>query len=314
MSKNFRCIVYGGGGFIGSHLAEKLLNSNYEVTVFDKLNFSKKNISAFEDKIKILEGDFNNIVDIKNSLNNVDVVFHLVSSTLPASSNDNPVYDVETNLVSSLNLFKECVERKIRKVIFLSSGGTVYGIPENIPVKETDNSNPICSYGIIKKTIEEYLFMFEKIYGLDYFVFRLSNPYGERQNPRAAQGAIAVFINKAINKELITIWGDGNIVRDYIYIKDAVNVLVDAVALTSKNKIYNLSSGAGYSLNELIDIIKKISGKEINVEYKDKRNIDVPVNILDNTSVKKTFNWRPETSIEKGMNLVYNHLLNRNVR
>lgn len=314
MSKNFRCIVYGGGGFIGSHLAEKLLNSNYEVTVFDKLNFSKKNISAFEDKIKILEGDFNNIVDIKNSLNNVDVVFHLVSSTLPASSNDNPVYDVETNLVSSLNLFKECVERKIRKVIFLSSGGTVYGIPESIPVKETDNSNPICSYGIIKKTIEEYLFMFEKIYGLDYFVFRLSNPYGERQNPRAAQGAIAVFINKAINKELITIWGDGNIVRDYIYIKDAVNVLVDAVALTSKNKIYNLSSGAGYSLNELIDIIKKISGKEINVEYKDKRNIDVPVNILDNTSVKKTFNWRPETSIEKGMNLVYNHLLNRNVR
>ncbi|MEZ4824386.1 MAG: NAD-dependent epimerase/dehydratase family protein [Ignavibacteria bacterium] len=229
MQSKERCLVLGGGGFIGSHLTEELLNSGYDVTVFDKLNFSRKNISGFPDRIKISEGDFNNEIDIENAMDGADYVFHLVSSTLPASSNENPAYDVETNLISSLNLFQKCVERKIKKVIFLSSGGTVYGIPESVPVSESNNTNPICSYGIVKKAIEDYLFMFQKIYGLDYFVFRLSNPYGERQNPLAAQGAIPVFMNNAIEDRQINIWGDGEVVRDYIYIKDAVKVLADSL-------------------------------------------------------------------------------------
>ncbi|MDZ4712722.1 MAG: NAD-dependent epimerase/dehydratase family protein [bacterium] len=302
------CLVFGGGGFIGSHLCEELLARNFNVTIFDKINFSKKNISGFIDDVKIIEGDFNNEIDIKNSLDNIDYVFHLVSSTVPATSNENPVYDVETNLVSSLKLFQECVRRKIRKVIFLSSGGTVYGIPDELPVRETSSSNPICSYGIVKKTIEEYLFMFEKLYGLDYFVFRLSNPYGEKQNPFAAQGAIPVFINKVINNEPITIWGDGSVERDYIYIKDAVNVLASSVAVKADKKIFNLSSGTGTTLNELIEIIKNFSGKSVEVIYKDGRSIDVPVNVLDNTLTKKIFAWSPQTDLGEGMKRVYKYL------
>src|SRR6187401_2208197 len=123
MSRKGMCIVYGGGGFIGSHLCEELLKNNYDVTIFDKINFSKKNIDHFIDDVRIIEGDFNNEIDIRTSLTGCDYVFHLISSTLPANSNDNPIYDVETNLISSLRLFKECVERNIKKVVFLSSGG-----------------------------------------------------------------------------------------------------------------------------------------------------------------------------------------------
>lgn len=313
MLKKEKCIVFGGGGFIGSHLCEELLNKNYEVTIFDKINFSKRNISSFIKEIKIIEGDFNNLVDIKNSLNDIDFVYHLVSSTLPATSNDNPVYDAETNLISSLRLFCECIERKVKKVIFISSGGTVYGIPVKIPVKEDYHSNPICSYGIIKKTIEEYLYMFEKIYGLNYFIFRLSNPYGERQNPVAAQGVIPVFINKAIRNEKITVWGDGEVVRDYVYIKDVVKVLAGSLSKKTDKRIFNLSSGKGYSLNQIIELIMKISGKNVKVEYKTGRNIDVPVNILNNSRIKKYFNWKPGTSIDEGIKLTYNYLLSNYV-
>ncbi|MEP7145556.1 MAG: NAD-dependent epimerase/dehydratase family protein [bacterium] len=314
MAKKGKCIIYGGGGFIGSHLCEELLKNNYEVTVFDKISFSKKNISNFTDDVKIIEGDFNNEVDIRNSLNDSDYVFHLVSSTLPAASNENPIYDVETNLISSLMLFRECVDRKIKKIIFLSSGGTVYGIPKNIPIKENHFSNPICSYGIIKKAIEEYLFLFERIYGLDYLVFRLSNPYGERQNPYASQGVIPVFINKAIHEEKIIIWGDGSVIRDYIYIKDAVKVIAGSIKKETSSKVFNLSSGKGYSLNDIIELINLISDRKTRVEYTESRYSDVPVNILDNELVKKTFGYEPQTNIEDGIKKVFRYLQNMNDR
>jgi len=309
MLKKENCMVYGGGGFIGSHLSESLLNIGYKVTIFDKLNFSRKNILHIIHDVRVMEGDFNNEIDIKNSLIDVDYVFHLVSSTLPASSNENPVYDVETNLISSLRLFKECLDKKVKKIVFLSSGGTVYGVPEILPVKENFFANPICSYGIVKRTIEEYLFLFNKIYDLKYNVFRLSNPYGERQNPNAAQGAVAVFLNKVIHNEPIEIWGDGEVVRDYIYINDAVDVLVKSIKTDSKENVFNLSSGRGYSLNQIIEIIKKVSDREVKTSYKSARSIDVPISILDNNLVKKVFDWNPETTLEEGINRTYKFFL-----
>lgn len=300
-----RCLIFGGGGFIGSHLCENLFYEGYDVVLFDKINFSRKNISHLENKLTIIEGDFNNGIDIKTSLSKIDYVFHLVSSTLPATSNVNPEYDVETNLISSLKLLKECVNKNIKKIVFLSSGGTVYGIPEEVPIKESYFSNPICSYGIIKKAIEEYLNLYNRIYGLDYTVFRLSNPYGERQNPHLTQGAIAVFINKVIQNEPIEIWGNGEITRDYIYIKDVVNVLTKSLKIDTGHKIFNLSTGTGYSLNQIIEIIKKVSGKQVKLIFKDARSIDVPVNILDNELIKRSFNWKPEVSIEEGISKTY---------
>jgi UDP-glucose 4-epimerase len=303
-----KCLILGGGGFIGSHLADALLAKNFDVVIFDKLNFSRKNINHILDKVKIVEGDFNNEIDLKTALKDIDIAFHLVSSTLPANSNENPIYDVETNLVSSLRFLNEAFINGISKIIFISSGGTVYGIPERLPIKEYHPRKPICSYGIIKKTIEDYLYMFERLYGLDYYVFRLSNPYGERQNPFVAQGVIPVFLKKLIKGEKIEIWGDGSVERDYIYINDAVNALIKCLEVNPKERIFNLGSGKGYTLNDIIGIIEKVTGKKTNVEYKEKRNIDVPVNVLDNKLISEKLSWKTETDIETGILKTYEYL------
>lgn len=308
MKKSKNCIIYGGGGFIGSHICEELLNDGYEVTVFDKLYFDKRNISAFRNRVNVIEGDFYNEKDIKKSLKGQDIVFHLVSSTLPANSNLNPAYDVETNLIATIKMLDRCRDYKVSKVIFISSGGTVYGIPGKIPTPETFCGNPICSYGIVKKTIEDYLYMYHRLYGLDYNVFRLANPYGERQNPFVAQGVIPVFLMKILKNETINIWGDGSITRDYIYIKDAVDCLLKSLKVSTKKKLFNLGSGRGYSLNEILDIMKKVTEVKPKVKYQRGRDIDVPVNILNSNLAKKTFNWKPKTEIEKGIYKTFYYL------
>lgn len=308
MKKSKNCIIYGGGGFIGSHICEELLNQGYEVTVFDKLYFDKRNISAFRNRVNVIEGDFYNEKDIKKSLKGQDIVFHLVSSTLPANSNLNPAYDVETNLIATIKMLDRCRDYKVSKVIFISSGGTVYGIPGKIPTPETFCGNPICSYGIVKKTIEDYLYMYHRLYGLDYNVFRLANPYGERQNPFVAQGVIPVFLMKILKNETINIWGDGSITRDYIYIKDAVDCLLKSLKVSTKKKLFNLGSGRGYSLNEILDIMKKVTEVKPKVKYQRGRDIDVPVNILNSNLAKKTFNWKPKTEIEKGIYKTFYYL------
>ncbi len=305
---NKKTIIYGGGGFIGSHITEGLIAEGYDVTIFDKLNFDKRNISHLGKKIKVIEGDFHNEIELKDSIKHAGIVFHLVSSTLPASSNQNPVYDAETNLISTLRLLGECVKHKIEKVIFISSGGTVYGIPEELPIKESHHRRPICSYGIIKKTIEDYLFMYNKLYNLDYNVFRLSNPYGERQNPFVAQGVIPVFLKKMINKETIEIWGDGEVTRDYIYIKDVVKAINKSINKKTPSNVYNLGSGIGYSLNEILVKINRQTGLTPKVRYQKGRDVDVPVNILDVKLLKNELNWKPETGIEQGIRITYDYL------
>lgn len=303
-----RCIIYGGGGFIGSHLAEELLKNNYEVTVFDKKNFSTINLASFINNINIIEGDFNNENDLNSSLKNIDFVFHLVSSTLPSSSNENPIYDVQTNLISSLKLFNLLVKKKIKKIVFISSGGTVYGIPKQIPIKEDNSLHPICSYGIIKKTLEDYLFMFNFLFGLDYTVFRLSNPYGEKQNPIYSQGVIPVFLSKAIKNEEIVIWGDGEVKRDYIYIKDAVKPLVDSLKYKGKEKVFNLGSGIATSLNELLFIIENLLNKKLKIKYIEARKLDVPINQLDINRVSEELNFNLNTDLETGIKYTIDYL------
>lgn len=302
-----KCLILGGAGFIGSHLADKLLESGYDVTVFDKINSFKGNIKHLLKKIRFIEGDFNNDIDIRNAIKSSDFIYHLVSTTLPQSSNLNPTYDVESNVLGSIRLFEECVAQKVKKVVFLSSGGTVYGIPQEVPINENHSCNPLCSYGITKITIEKYLHLFNYLYGLDYAIIRLSNPYGERQNPNVPQGVISVFLKKVLNNEVIEIWGDGSVVRDYIYIDDVSDSLVKVISHDSGVKTFNVSSGRGYSLIEILSAIEKVTGLKPTVNFTNSnRKFDAPVNILDNKLFSSEFDWEPGVELEDGIFRTWN--------
>ena len=304
-----RCLILGGGGFIGSHLAQYLVNDGYNVRVFDVKNFGKKNLLSFIDKLEIVEGDFSNPVDVSLAIKDVDFIFHLISTTIPSNSVLNPSYDVESNVVPTINLLQQCVDVKIKKIIYLSSGGTVYGIPNQIPIPEDHSCNPINSYGITKRTIESYFKLYNKLWGLDACIFRLSNPYGERQNPKANQGVIPVFLKKAIENESIEVWGDGQVVRDYIYIGDVIRLLVQSIENPTPEIVYNVGSGIGTSLNELLNIIREKFNPQININYLMGRNFDVPINVLDTALVKSRFNWKPTVDLVDGLDILYNHLL-----
>jgi UDP-glucose 4-epimerase len=308
MKMKDRCIIYGGAGFIGSHITDDLLSHGVKVTIFDKLYASKSNVSHVLNEIEFIEGDFNNKQDIHDSLKGKNFVIHLVSSTIPADSNLNPQYDTETNLISTLNLLDECSLMKIKRIVFISSGGTIYGTPVKIPINEDHPTNPSCSYGIIKLAIEKYLGLYKTLKGLDYRVLRLSNPFGERQNPGIGQGLIVTLLHRIKNSQTVEIWGDGNVVRDYFYIKDGAKSAYLAMKDKSNYNFFNISSGKGISINGILEKFRKVLKLNFKVRYTAKRKFDVPVNILDNRRALKYLGWKPETSIDEALNKTWSYI------
>lgn len=288
----------GGNGFIGSHLVDKLLAEGYNVRVFDKY---EEHYRAPLTEVDYYYDDFGNRGLLSDALQGIDIVFHLISTTLPKTSNDDPIFDVTSNVVETLFLLEKCVIQKIKKIVFISSGGTVYGIPKALPVSEFANTDPLCSYGISKLTIEKYLALYRHLYGLNYTIVRPSNPYGDRQKLSSVQGAIPVFLGKIAKGELIEIWGDGEVVRDYIFIDDLIDGIFKAAVLNTQSRIFNIGSGVGYSLNYIIKIIQKITGINPNVEYKEKRSFDLQEIYLDISRSKSELSWHPIVPFETGI-------------
>jgi len=293
-----KALVLGGNGFIGSHLVDKLLIEGHDVRVFDRRE------DLYRDPISSVEyvyADFGNRALLAEALGGRDTVFHLICTTVPKTSNDDPVFDVISNVVETINLLENCVERGIRKVVFLSSGGTVYGAPDSLPVTEDHPTNPECSYGITKLTIEKYLALFHLLYGLHYVVVRPSNPYGPRQNPRGIQGAISVFLGRIAEDKPIEIWGDGEVVRDYVFIDDLVDGIYRAATQTTISRILNLGSGEGRSLNMIVDVMRRTIRKDVRVVYTTRRPFDVPKIYLDSRRASEELAWRPATPFEVGI-------------
>ena len=297
------CLILGGGGFLGSHLCEALLAEGHRVRVFERPRLKRDGRARFFSQAEWVEGDFTNPVDISQTIEGCEVVFHLIWSTLPKTSNDNPIYDLESNVVSTLRLLDAVKKNKVQKFIFVSSGGTVYGIPKQIPISETHPTNPICSYGITKLAIEKYLNLYQHEYGLDYCVLRVSNLFGERQQGSATQGAIAVFLDKALKGETIEIWGDGHVVRDYVYVGDVTRAFLKAMHYLGDSDVFNIGSGQGHSLNDLLKMIESLLGRPVRHVYGEGRALDVPINVLDISKANRLLGWKPNTTLQNGLML-----------
>ena len=185
----------------------------------------------------------------------MDMVFHLVSTTVPKTSNDDPAFDVMSNVVETIYLLEQCAKGKVKKIVFVSSGGAVYGTPAALPVPEDSPEKPESSYGITKLAIEKYLELFHRLYGLNYVILRPSNPYGERQNPDGDQGVIAVFLGKIAKGQAIDIWGDGSNVKDYVYIGDLIDGIYkaafrDTVQSCLQHRQWHRTFGKRYRKND----------------------------------------------------------------
>lgn len=292
-----RALVIGGSGFIGSHIVDALLARGVQVRVYDRLPELLRPTPA---GVEFRQGEFGNSALLAEALADVDQVFHLVSTTVPSTSNLDPIADIQGNLINTVQLLELMRAAGVKRLVFLSSGGTVYGVPEKDPVAETHTLRPISSYGIVKVAIENYLFMEHRLHGLEYVALRASNPYGPRQGHGGVQGVIGTYLWKIAHNEPIQLWGDGSIVRDFIHVRDLAQLCVRA----AERKIigcYNAGSGQGHSIAQIIDTISKTSGVCVEPIRKPARGFDVPRVVLDISSIQKEIGWVPTITLDEGI-------------
>ncbi|TAL88415.1 MAG: NAD-dependent epimerase/dehydratase family protein [Rhodanobacter sp.] len=303
-----KVVIFGGGGFIGSAITDRLLKDGHSVRIFERPRVTPYRTFSSTEHVEWLTGDLLSTHDVTEAIDGVDVVVHLVSTTLPKSSNDDPIYDVQSNLVATLQMLTLMVQKKIPKIVFISSGGTVYGTPEYLPIDERHPTEPRVSYGITKLAIEKYLLMYQRMHGLKAVILRVANPYGERQRIETAQGAVGVFLHRALKHEAIDIWGDGSVTRDYIYIGDVANAFALAVQYDGMQSVFNISSGHGTSLNELLGVLERALGYCVVRNYVPGRTFDVPTSILACELAKTELGWSPSVGLEDGVEITVDWL------
>jgi UDP-glucose 4-epimerase len=283
-------------------LIDALLAQGYSVRCFDRPHVTSLGHTHLSNlRFELYEGDLISEADIAEAMEGCDVCYHLVSTTLPKSSNADPIFDVESNVLGTLRLLNRAVKVGLKKLVFVSSGGTVYGPPIELPISEMHPTDPVCSYGISKLAIEKYLHLFHSLYGLEYTVLRLSNPFGERQRTHASQGAVAVFLGKVMRGEPVEIWGDGSVTRDYIHIADVVNALLISLKVSGESRVFNVGAGYGLSLNGLLDTIERVTGRLADRRYLPGRAFDVAESVLCIERARQCLDWSPQLDFEQGL-------------
>lgn len=295
-----RCVVLGANGFIGNQLCRTLLGAGHRVVAFDIARDFASLQDVAGERLETVSGDFLDRATVRQALRGSDWVFHLVSTTLPASSNENMVFDVQTNVVAAVELLEECRQQGVEKLVFASSGGTVYGVPETLPVTEDSPTHPVVSYGVTKLMIEKYCQLFRHQFGLQSICLRLANPFGPGHHG-TAQGAVSVFLKRLLHRQPIVIWGDGSVVRDYLYIGDVGEAFLRAAQYRGSRQVFNVGSGRGYSLNEVIACLAAVTDLRPEVVYEAARGFDVPRIVLDSQRARAELGWLPEISLEEGI-------------
>jgi UDP-glucose 4-epimerase len=304
-----KCAVFGGGGFIGSAVCDRLLKEGHALRIFERPKVPPYRVFGSGEKVDWIEGDMLSTRDLDQCLKGVNAVFHLVSTTFPKNSNENPIYDVESNLVGSLRLLDSMVRNAVPRIVFISSGGTVYGVPEYLPIDERHPTNPRVSYGITKLAIEKYLHLYSGLYGIRPVILRVSNPFGARQRLESAQGAATAFLRRALNEDQVEIWGDGTVTRDYLHVNDVAEAFLKALTYEGEKSVFNIGSGEGTSLNQLLETIERNVGRPVRRAYLHARSFDVSSSILCNDLARQELGWIPTISLEEGISITAHEIV-----
>ena len=287
-------LILGGAGFIGSHLVDRLAGNGHCISVLDLAANPSPLIKNH------FVGSHLDTSLLTRAINDVDLVCHLISTTVPASSNANIAFDIESNLTASIRVFEVMRELDVRKVVYLSSGGTVYGNSTVYPIPETHNLDPTSSYGIVKVAVEQYLRMYEQLYDFQPLIVRPANVYGPGQNLTKPQGVIGHFLKGALQNQPIQVWGDGTVRRDYIFVSDLVDMIARAIESDSTGT-YNAGAGVDFSVLQIIDTIEQVLGRGLKKEFLEPRGYDIAKVRLDITEAEKAFGWTPTVDLQEGV-------------
>lgn len=295
-----RVLIFGGTGFLGKNLVEYLMEKKYDIGMYIRPHAIHQNfIQERKTSIELYCGEFQSEGDFRSIVHGYDVVYHLISSTVPGIVN--PLQEIETTIKPSLRLLEACVKESVKKIIFFSSGGTVYGVPKVVPIQETYFGQPISSYGIQKQTLERYLQFYQYTYNLPIMILRIANPYGRYQRPFSQQGLIANFLGRFLTGMPVEIWGDGGSIRDYICVSDVINAAERVLHYDGPYNVFNIGSGKGESINDIVQIINQLTSSELMIKRYSGRKVDVPANILDVSRARNELGWTPTIPLTEGI-------------
>lgn len=300
MPSPHKVLVTGGLGYLGRHVVRALLGAGREVVILDH---SDREASA-SPRCRVVRDDFRRVGDHPDVLKDSACVVHLAWSSVPATSAQDPVADVQDNVAGTVGLLEACVRHGVPKIVFSSSGGTVYGRHQYLPIDEVHPTRPANLHGAMKRSVEAYLDAWYETRGLDYTALRIGNLYGPFQRYRTRFGAVSTFIRQVVREEEIEIWGDGKVIRDYVFVDDVVSAVVAAVEQTFEEKVFNVGTGRGCDLNELVAIIERAAGRKAKVRHESPRGIDVPASVLDARLLRRRSGWQPRTTLEEGIRAI----------
>ncbi|WP_318244874.1 NAD-dependent epimerase/dehydratase family protein [Microbacterium pullorum] len=299
--------MIGGNGFVGSHVVDALARDGHDVRVFDRFSNGRARFEA--GNVERVTGDFMNVGEVKEAVRDREIVFHFLSTTTPATAEIDPLLDVRTNITSSIELFRACAELGVEHVYFASSGGAIYGDTSAVSLSESTTPNPISPYAIGKLTIEGYLRYFGRTAGLRSTALRISNPFGPRQHRDRKQGVIPIFLRSIARGEPIVVYGDGSMVRDYIYVEDVADMICAMVGKPSAGPVVNIGSGTPYSVNEIVDVVAAVTGIQPMTERRATPPTFVERVVLDTSTYRSHFGTPKHTPLREGIEATWASLM-----
>jgi UDP-glucose 4-epimerase len=297
------CLI-GGAGFIGRAVTRQLLAAGRKIIIMD----IGTRPTELDPRIDYIQGDYGNKIFLTEALQGVDEIVLLAYASVPKTSFEDPLSDLTSNLPPALVLFDVARNLPLKKLIILSSGGTVYGKVAHVPIDEATATNPISPYGITKLAIEKYANLYHELYELPAVILRPANAYGEGQRPFTGQGFIATAVASVLTGKVLTMFGEAGSVRDYIHVDDIASSICAALDKGEAGACYNVGTGKGTSNSEVLEMINQLAtpmGLMANVSIQSERRFDVPANILNSTKLTEATGWTPSVTLEEGLQRVW---------
>ena len=302
-----KILVTGGAGFIGSHLVRQLMEAGDDVISLDNLSTGLRENLPKDARLEVMDTHDERVEDLFRE-EHFDAVVHLAAQTLVSDSMTDPQNDMYQNIAGTVHILECCRKYGVQWVIFSSSAATYGDVDEKaLPVQETLPQIPLSFYGLTKMTVEKYLALYHLAFGIHYVVLRFANVYGERQGDGGEGGVISIFAKRLAQGKGITIFGNGKQTRDFVYAGDIARGIRKALTTENADTCYNLSTQEETSLNDLVDILSRITGKEITPDYGPVREGDIYRSALSNEKAVKNLHWIPEVSLEEGLKRTYEY-------